>query len=119
MKYRVNAKYEASIQMDVIAESPEEAERKAREIFEVCDSEDFNIGNEIDIDADVILDEVEAKESIVDDQWLNTDITNEEQPILELMPAVHGVYADMRDIRVHVGNIGLDAPHYGQPIILE
>lgn len=55
MKYRVNARYEALIQMDVIAESVEEAEMKAREIFEACDSEDFNIGNEIDIDADPLV----------------------------------------------------------------
>lgn len=64
MKFRVNAKYEASIQMDVIAESPEEAERKAREIFEVCDSEDFNIGNEIDIDVEPIVDAVDCLDCI-------------------------------------------------------
>lgn len=101
MKYRVNAKYEASIQIDVIAESAEEAERKAREIFEACDSEDFNIGNEIDIDADPLVG-VDCLDSIDEpaepgqlgqmlERELVTDLTHD------------GIYIDRGDIMLDMG----------------
>lgn len=101
MKYRVNAKYEASIQMDVIAESVEEAEMKAREIFEACDSEDFNIGDELEIDAEPLVG-VECPDCIdgpaeprqlgqMLERELITDLTRD------------GIYIDRGDIMVDMG----------------
>lgn len=63
MKFRVNAKYAASITIDVIADSVEEAENKARELFEACDQDDFSIGDELEIDAEPLVG-VECTDSI-------------------------------------------------------
>ena len=101
MKFRVNAKYEASIQMDVIAESAEEAERKAREIFEVCDSEDFNIGNEIDIDVEPIVDTVDCLDCI--------DEPAEPRQLAQMLERELQVPTDYTgDIHIHRGNVMAD-----------
>ena len=98
MKFRVNAKYEASIQMDVIAESPEEAEIKAREIFETCDSEDFNIGNEIDIDVETIVDAVDCLDCIDEPAELG-ELIRTDAPELPVVADLTG------DIYIHRGNV--------------
>lgn len=100
MKYRVNARYEALIQMDVIAESVEEAEMKAREIFEACDSEDFNIGNEIDIDADPLV-EADCPDCI--------DEPAEPMQLSQMLERELQVPTDYTgDIHIHRGNVMAD-----------
>lgn len=54
MKYRVTGTYSASITVDVLANSEEEAVEKAKSIFECADPDDFNIQDEINIDVDEI-----------------------------------------------------------------
>ena len=53
-RFRVTGNYAASLTLDIMAESQEKAEEKAREIFEMSDSEDFIITDEIGIDVDEI-----------------------------------------------------------------
>lgn len=58
-KFRVTGNYAASMTLDIMAESQEKAEEKAREIFEMSDSDSFIITDEIDIDVDDIYDDKE------------------------------------------------------------
>lgn len=53
-KFRVTGNYVASLTLDIMAESQEKAEEKAREIFEMSDSDNFIITDEIDIGVDEI-----------------------------------------------------------------
>lgn len=111
MKYRVNAKYEASIQIDVIAESAEEAERKAREIFEACDSEDFNIGNEIDIDADPLVG-VDCLDSIDEPAELG-ELIRTDAPELPVVADLTGdIYIHRGNVMTDIGNVDIG---YGLP----
>ena len=50
-RYRVIGSYTATMTVDVMAESMEEAEKKARDVFEAADADDFSIGDEIDVEA--------------------------------------------------------------------
>lgn len=107
MKYRVNAKYAASITIDVVADSEEEAENKARELFESCDPDDFLIGDEIEIDADQIIeDDYSHLES---DQPIQID----ERPEPLVMDITRDIYIDRRDIMV---DMGIDAIQEGNNI---
>lgn len=65
MKYRVTGNYSASITVDVLANSEEEAVEKAKSIFECADPDDFNIQDEINIDVDAI-DRSEAREENIE-----------------------------------------------------
>ena len=111
MKYRVNAKYEASIQIDVIAESDEEAERKAREIFEACDSEDFNIGNEIDIDAEPLVG-VDCLDCIDEPAEPGQLVQMAERGMPVPMDLTDDIYIHRGNIMTDIGNvdIGYDLP---------
>lgn len=107
MKYRVNAKYAASITIDVVADSEEEAENKARELFESCDPDDFLIGDEIEIDADQIVEDdyshLEPEQPI--------QIDERAEPLL--MDLTRDIYVDRRDIMV---DMGIDAIQEGNNI---
>ena len=102
MKYRVNAKYAASITIDVVADSEEEAENKARELFEACDPDDFSIGDEIEIDAD----------QIVEDGCLHLE---SEQPI-QMDERAEPLLMDLTgDIYFHRGNVMVDMGIHALP----
>lgn len=118
MKYRVNAKYEASIQIDVIAESAEEAERKAREIFDACDSEDFNIGNEIDIDAEPLVG-VDCLDSIDEPAEPGQLVQMVERELPVPMDLTDDIYIHRGNVMADIGNvdIGYDLPVEGNNIV--
>ena len=112
MKFRVNAKYAASITIDVIADSEEEAENKAREVFEACDQDDFSIGDELEIDAEPMVG-VECPDCIdgpaeprpigqILENELITDLTRDD------------IYLDRGDMMV---DMGIDNPiYYDRPV---
>lgn len=99
MKYRVNAKYAASITIDVIADSVEEAENKAREVFEACDQDDFSIGDELEIDADPIVG-VECSDCI--------DEPAEPRQIGQMLERELVTDLTRDDIHIHRGNVRAD-----------
>lgn len=115
MKFRVNAKYAASITIDVIADSVEEAENKAREVFEACDQDDFSIGDELEIDAEPLVG-VECPDCIDEpaepgqlgqmvERELVTDLTRD------------GIYIDGGDIMVDMGIDNVIRPVEGNYIV--
>ena len=101
MKFRVNAKYAASIKIDVIADSVEEAENKAREVFEACDQDDFSIGDELEIDAEPIVDAVDCLDCI--------DEPAEPGQLVQIAERELPVATDFTgDIFIHRGNVMTD-----------
>lgn len=103
MKFRVNAKYAASIKIDVIADSVEEAENKAREVFEACDQDDFSIGDELEIDAEPIVG-VDCPDCIDGpaEQGQIVQMAERELPVITDLTR-DGIYIDSGDIMVDMG----------------
>lgn len=115
MKFRVNAKYAASITIDVIADSVEEAENKAREVFEACDQDDFSIGDELEIDAEPLVG-VECPDCI--DEPAEPGQLGQ-MVELELVTNLtrDGIYIDGGDIMVDMGIDNVIRPVEGNNIV--
>lgn len=105
MKFRVNAKYAASIKIDVIANSVEEAENKAREVFEACDQDDFSIGDELEIDAEPIVDAVDCLDCIDGpaEQGQLVQMAENEGPVVITDLTRDDIYLDTRYAMVDMG----------------